>query len=32
MIKLMDLINEGVRDPEIFKAIFLAGSPGSGKS
>ena len=32
MIKLMDLINEGVRDPGIFKAIFLAGGPGSGKS
>ena len=28
----MDLINEGVRDPGIFKAIFLAGGPGSGKS
>jgi len=32
VIKLMDLINEGVRDPGIFKAIFLAGGPGSGKS
>ena len=32
MIKLMDLLNEGVRDPGIFKAIFLAGGPGSGKS
>ena len=31
MIKLMDLINEGVRDPGIFKAVFLAGGPGSGK-
>jgi predicted kinase len=28
---LLDL-NEGVYDPNIFKAIFLAGGPGSGKS
>ena len=26
------LITEGARDPGIFKAIFLAGGPGSGKS
>ena len=26
------MINEGVYDPGIFKAIFLAGGPGSGKS
>jgi len=26
------LIEEGVYDPAIFKAIFLAGGPGSGKS
>jgi len=32
MIKLVDLILEGARDPGIFKAIFLAGGPGSGKS
>ena len=32
MIKLKDLLNEGIRDPGIFKAIFLAGGPGSGKS
>ena len=32
MIKLVDLLNEGVRDPGIFKGIFLAGGPGSGKS
>lgn len=32
MIKLKDLLNEGVRDPGIFKGIFLAGGPGSGKS
>ena len=25
-------LEEGVRDPGIFKAIFLAGGPGSGKS
>jgi predicted kinase len=28
----MDLLNEGVDDPGIFKCIFLAGGPGSGKS
>ena len=28
---ILDL-NEGVYDPNIFKAIFLAGGPGSGKS
>ena len=28
----MRLLNEGVYDPGIFKAIFLAGGPGSGKS
>ena len=32
MIKLIDLLNEGVRDPGIFKAVFLAGGPGSGKT
>jgi len=25
-------LNEGVNDPAIFKAVFLAGGPGSGKS
>ena len=25
-------VNEGINDPGIFKAIFLAGGPGSGKS
>ena len=25
-------IDEGVNDPAIFKAIFLAGGPGSGKT
>ncbi|SVD03130.1 uncharacterized protein METZ01_LOCUS355984, partial [marine metagenome] len=32
MIRLIDLLNEGVNDPGIFKAVFLAGGPGSGKS
>ena len=27
-----DLITEGVYDPGIFKAVFLMGGPGSGKS
>ena len=27
-----DLITEGVYDPGVFKAVFLAGGPGSGKS
>lgn len=27
-----EFINEGVNDPSIFKAVFLAGGPGSGKS
>jgi hypothetical protein len=31
-MKLNDIIVEGVYDPGIFKAIFLAGGPGSGKS
>jgi predicted kinase len=30
-MRYMDL-NEGPNDPNIFKAIFLAGGPGSGKS
>lgn len=32
MLRFSDFINEGVNDPAIFKAIFLAGGPGSGKS
>ena len=32
MIKLIDLLNEGVYDKGILKAIFMAGGPGSGKS
>ena len=33
-MKLQDIygIEEGINDPHIFKAIFLAGGPGSGKS
>ena len=32
MISLKTFLDEGVFDPGIFKAIFLAGGPGSGKS
>ena len=32
MIKLMDLLTEGVYDKGILKAVFMAGGPGSGKS
>ncbi len=32
MIDFQQYINEGVYDPNIFKAFFLAGGPGSGKS
>ena len=32
MLKMMDLLTEGVSDNGIFKAVFLAGGPGSGKS
>lgn len=32
MIKLQDLMQEGVYDPGILKAVFLAGGPGSGKT
>lgn len=32
MIKLQNLIGEGVYDPGILKAVFLAGGPGSGKT
>jgi len=31
-MKFAEFLNEGVYDPAIFKAIFLAGGPGSGKS
>ena len=32
MIKLKDLLTEGVFDKGILKAVFMAGGPGSGKS
>ena len=32
MLKLMDLLMEGVYDKGILKAVFMAGGPGSGKS
>jgi len=32
IIKLAELLNEGVYDPGILKAVFLAGGPGSGKT
>ncbi len=32
MLKLMDLLSEGVFDKGILKAVFMAGGPGSGKS
>lgn len=31
-MRFLKYLNEGVYDPSIFKAIFLAGGPGSGKS
>ena len=31
-MKTFTELQEGVYDPNIFKAIFLAGGPGSGKS
>lgn len=30
--QFLNNLNEGVHDPSIFRAIFLAGGPGSGKS
>ena len=32
MLSFSQFIIEGVNDPAIFKAVFLAGGPGSGKS
>ena len=32
MIKLIDILFEGVNDPGILKCVFLAGGPGSGKT
>ena len=31
MLRFKTFINEGVNDPSIFKAVFLAGGPGAGK-
>ena len=31
-MKISDIVNEGPNDPHIFKAVFMAGGPGSGKS
>jgi dephospho-CoA kinase len=32
MLSFSEFLQEGVNDPSIFKAVFLAGGPGSGKS
>ena len=32
MLRFQQYLEEGVNDPAIFKAVFLAGGPGSGKS
>ncbi len=32
MLSFNQYISEGVNDPAIFKAVFMAGGPGSGKS
>jgi predicted kinase len=32
VLRFTQYLDEGVNDPAIFKAIFLAGGPGSGKS
>jgi predicted ABC-type ATPase len=32
MLGFKEFLDEGVNDPAIFKAVFLAGGPGSGKS
>ena len=32
VVRFKSFIKEGVNDPSIFKAVFLAGGPGSGKS
>jgi shikimate kinase len=32
VLRFQQFLNEGVDDPAIFKAVFLAGGPGSGKS
>ena len=30
--EIIGSVEEGVDDPHIFKAVFMAGGPGSGKS
>lgn len=32
MISFSEYLSEGINDPAIFKVVFLAGGPGSGKS
>ena len=32
VVRFKSFLKEGVNDPSIFKAVFLAGGPGSGKS
>ena len=32
MLRFSQYLEEGVNDPAIFKAVFLAGGPGSGKT
>ena len=32
MLRFSQYFEEGVNDPAIFKAVFLAGGPGSGKT
>lgn len=32
ILEEIEVLEEGVNDPAIFKAVFLAGGPGSGKS
>ena len=31
-MKIHEVINEGIHDPDIFKAVFTLGGPGSGKT
>lgn len=31
-MKIHDIITEGINDPDIFKAVFTLGGPGSGKT
>jgi dephospho-CoA kinase len=32
MLSFKQYLSEGVNDPAIFKVVFMAGGPGSGKS